>query len=259
MGHTRDASEIAFDGANVWVTNSSSNTVTKIQAADGAVLGEFSVGPPNPSGIAFDGAYIWVATGGSIVHYSNTITKLWAADPNDPNHKPQTFTVGYLPQGVAFDGVNIWVANVKSASVTKLWAADPNDPQHQPKTIQAGGFPEWVAFDGANIWVTNAPCDNLGLCYVSKIRISDDTVVGQYPIGAFPQGLAFDGTNIWVVDSAKNTVTKLRASDGKVLLSPIPVDVEPVGVVFDGANIWVASIGTQGRCSLSCGLPTVSS
>jgi DNA-binding beta-propeller fold protein YncE len=36
--------KIAFDGANMWVTNPTANTVTKIRASDGVLLGTFNVG-----------------------------------------------------------------------------------------------------------------------------------------------------------------------------------------------------------------------
>jgi YVTN family beta-propeller protein len=61
---------LAFDGTNIWVTNSGSNTVTKLQASIGQPLGTFNVGT-TPLGIAFDGANIWVANSGS-----NTVSKL---------------------------------------------------------------------------------------------------------------------------------------------------------------------------------------
>ena len=35
---------VAFDGANIWVANTSSNNVTKLRASDGALQGTFSVG-----------------------------------------------------------------------------------------------------------------------------------------------------------------------------------------------------------------------
>lgn len=35
---------IAFDGANVWIANSSTSNVTKIRVTDGATLGTFTVG-----------------------------------------------------------------------------------------------------------------------------------------------------------------------------------------------------------------------
>jgi DNA-binding beta-propeller fold protein YncE len=35
---------VAFDGANIWVANSGSDTVTKLRASDGEVQGTFNVG-----------------------------------------------------------------------------------------------------------------------------------------------------------------------------------------------------------------------
>ena len=61
---------VAFDGANIWVANFSSNTVSKLRASDGAPLGTFTVGT-FPYGIAFDGANIWVAN-----QFSDTVSKL---------------------------------------------------------------------------------------------------------------------------------------------------------------------------------------
>src|SRR5664279_1565970 len=61
---------VAFDGANIWVANSGSSTVTKLQANTGAVVGTFQVGA-GPVGVAFDGANIWVAN-----FDDSTVTKL---------------------------------------------------------------------------------------------------------------------------------------------------------------------------------------
>ncbi len=51
------AGGVAFDGANIWVTSSGSNNVTKLRASDGANLGTFDVGGATV-GIAFDGTNI---------------------------------------------------------------------------------------------------------------------------------------------------------------------------------------------------------
>jgi YVTN family beta-propeller protein len=61
---------LSFDGANIWVANNGSNTVTKVRTSSGAVLGTFSVGAA-PRGVAFDGANVWVANFGS-----TTVSKL---------------------------------------------------------------------------------------------------------------------------------------------------------------------------------------
>ena len=63
---------VAFDGANIWVTNGVGDSVTKLRARDGAPLGTFMLGSGSgPWGIAFDGAHIWVA-----LYYGNAIAKL---------------------------------------------------------------------------------------------------------------------------------------------------------------------------------------
>ena len=65
-----DPDAVAFDGANIWVTNYVGNTVTKLLAATGALVGTFPVGT-SPQGVAFDGANIWVANSNN-----DTLSKL---------------------------------------------------------------------------------------------------------------------------------------------------------------------------------------
>jgi hypothetical protein len=65
---------VVFDGANIWVTNSGDDTVTKLRARDGALQGTFPVGD-TPQEIAFDGANIWVAN-----FFGDSLTKLRASD-----------------------------------------------------------------------------------------------------------------------------------------------------------------------------------
>ncbi len=105
---------LAFDGANMWVVNYSSNNVMKLAASDGTLLGTFNVGT-NPYAAAFDGANMWVVN-----YVSNTVTKLRASD----GALLGTFNVGIAPRSVAFDGANMWVANYASNNVTKLRATD---------------------------------------------------------------------------------------------------------------------------------------
>src|SRR3954463_8945932 len=45
------AGQVVFDGSNVWVSNSTANTVTKLRASDETSLGEFAAGP-SPAGMA---------------------------------------------------------------------------------------------------------------------------------------------------------------------------------------------------------------
>ena len=181
---------VTFDGANIWVANRSSNTVTKLRASDGAVLGAFAVGSA-PFGVAFDGANIWVANVNG-----NNVTKLRASDGTSLG----VFGVGITPQGVAFDGANVWVTNGGDGTVTKLRASDGANLG----TFAVGSVPVGVAFDGANIWVANIGSNN-----VTKLRASDGANLGTFAVGINPRGVAFDGANIWVTNQGSNTVSKL--------------------------------------------------
>src|SRR5580704_13804831 len=49
---------LCFDGANIWSADFAGNTVTKVRANDGEVLGTFKVGT-QPYGVTFDGANVW--------------------------------------------------------------------------------------------------------------------------------------------------------------------------------------------------------
>ncbi len=62
---------MAFDGTDIWVANGVSNTVTKLLASTGAVIGAYSVGGVNLQALAFDGSNIWVVGTGS-----NTVSRL---------------------------------------------------------------------------------------------------------------------------------------------------------------------------------------
>ena len=101
---------IVFDGANIWVTNTGDNTVTKLRASDGSVVGTYMVGL-SPNGIAYDGTNIWVTIEGF-----STVIVLRASDGS----LVAQYFVGSGPEGIAFDGANMWVANSGSGNLTKL-------------------------------------------------------------------------------------------------------------------------------------------
>jgi hypothetical protein len=55
---------IAFDGANLWITGGN-QSVTLLRACDGAHVGTFATGG-RPLGLAFDGINMWIALPGRI-------------------------------------------------------------------------------------------------------------------------------------------------------------------------------------------------
>lgn len=211
---------ITFDGAHLWVTNSTSSNLTKLRASDGAVAGTYAAGTGS-LGVAFDGANIWVSSFGE-----NKVVKVRASDGANQG----AFTVGSGPGSLAFDGSSVWIANYSSGDVTRIRASDGASLG----TYSVGPNPTGIAFDGSSIWV--ATYGDAGL---TKLRASDGANQGKVTVGAAPYGVAFDGASVWVASSGSGTVSKVRASDGAIV-GTFVVGPEPNGVVFDGSSVWVA-------------------
>jgi YVTN family beta-propeller protein len=255
---------VAFDGANIWVTNDNDGTASVLRANDGYKVMTPTVGG-NPSGLAYDGANMWVVNSND-----GTVSVLRASD----GHHVMTPTVGNVAWSIAFDGINMWVANYGGASVnvlrasdgahvitptvgfgsfgiafdgTNMWIAnrasnnvsvlrlDPGPYITYVMTPTVEGGPNGVTFDGANVWVTNYYSDT-----VSVLRTSDGATLATIPVGHMPFGIAFDGANMWVTNENDNTVTIIRAADYAVV-GVVPVGTSPLGIAFDGANMWVAN------------------
>ena len=101
---------VAFDGTNIWVANSDSGTVSKIDPVSTLVTATVTVGT-GPYSVAFDGTNIWVANSDS-----GTVSKINPVS----NAVTATVNVGSYPRGVAFDGTNIWVTNSGTGTVSKI-------------------------------------------------------------------------------------------------------------------------------------------
>ena len=217
---------VAFDGTNIWVTNSSANTVTRINPTTNEVVGSPIAVGGGPGAIAFDGTHMWIANSAS-----NTVTRVNAATGVIVG---SPIGVGNDPVAVVYDGTRIWVANVDSNSVTRINAATG---AVIGAPVSAGASPSGLAFDGELVWVTNSSADT-----VTRVDAATG-VVGGAPIavGDGPAGIAFDGSSIWVSNFGSDNVTRIDAAAGAVVGGPIAVGNGPKRVAFDGASIWVTN------------------
>ena len=156
---------IAFDGQNLWVANEGADTVTKLRAADGSLVGTYPVGG-KPVAIAYDGASVWVADSGS-----DSVTRLLANDGSLVGSYP----AGLAPTALAFDGTNIWLTDGGDGKnpgvVTELRASDGS----LVGTTPVGVSPAGIAFDGANLWVVNNGSNDL-----TELMASDGTVIHAF-------------------------------------------------------------------------------
>jgi len=177
---------LAYDGANIWVTNqSAAGTVTKVRARDGTALGTFPV-ESFPSEVAFDGQNVWVVN-----RASNSVSKLRASD----GMVLGTFPTGNNPEGIAFDGQNMWVTNIiPPTGVTKIRVSDGTSLGF----FAISGTPVPIVFDGQAIWV--------GGSKTYKLNLSSGAIMASFvPTGV----MVFDGASIWVGNVASNSLSRL--------------------------------------------------
>jgi outer membrane lipoprotein-sorting protein len=212
---------MAFDGVRIWITHAG-NTVTRVRASDGAILGVSPV-PGGPAGLAFDGTYMWIADA--------TVRQFEKRRASDGVREAVFPAPAADPGRMIFDGENLWSLGKDLNNVLKFRTSDGVQVGSYP----VGTTPKALVFDGENIWVSNSISNN-----VTKLRASDGTLLGTYSVGLSPHGIAFDGENIWVVNTSSNNVMKLRKADG-FILGTYPVSNSPWEIAFDGDNMLVTT------------------
>jgi len=221
------------DGADVWVPNMNSNSVSRVRASDGRLL-ETWTGATKASGPL-------VALGRVIVTgftSPGTPGNLFTIDPTQPAGSVATVAsnLGSGPSGIAFDGSRVWTANVfEGVSIVTPGVSIP----WTVTTVTAGfSQPKGALYDGTNIWVTDQNASRL-----LKLN-SAGGILQTVTVGATPLSPAFDGANIWVPSQVGQSVTVVRASTGAVLGTLTGNGLAgPQSAAFDGERVLVACLG----------------
>jgi hypothetical protein len=253
---------IAFDGVNMWSSNNSGHSVSKITPTGGVTTYPLG-GGIGPDAIAFDGVNMWTVNTfnnsvskitplGSVTTYSTGVgtypdaiafdgTNMWAADfflnrvykiaPNGAILNTYSST-GADPSAIAFDGVNMWTANNSGNSVSKITPIGGITTY----SIGVGIQPQGIAFDGVNMWTANSANNS-----VSKISPAG-VVLATYSVSGYPRTLAFDGTDMWSANYGNNSVSKITSTG---VVTTYPTGSGPVGIAFDGLNMWTANTSSN--------------
>jgi DNA-binding beta-propeller fold protein YncE len=228
-------SQVEFDGADLWVTSFVDNSVVRVRASDGKVLGTWT-GATEANGFVFARGRVYV-TG------DESPGKLYVIDPTQPAGAVTTVSssLGNAPRSITFDGSRLWTANAGGS--VSIISFSPT-----AVTTVSTGFtaPYGILYDGTLIWVTDLLANSLH-------RLNSNGSIAQtITVGNSPHFPVFDGTNIWVPNSDSSTVTVVRVKDaaGNPLAQPFVLatltgnglDV-PHTAAFDGERILVTNFG----------------
>jgi hypothetical protein len=223
---------VVSDGADLWVVNRISGTVSRVRASDGKLLATWTGMTPGTA------KSIIVAAGLIFISAETTPGTLYRIDP-DGAPGPVTVVsnnLGASPISIAFDGTYLWTANPGGGGFpTSVSRIDINTASVTTFFI---GFNllDGIVYDGTNIWVTEAADDSIKKLD-SNGNVIQTVVVGDLPVAPF-----FDGTNIWVPNATSNSLTVIRAATGTVLATLTGNGLfAPVAGAFDGERIMVAN------------------
>ncbi|MEY3361445.1 MAG: hypothetical protein RL531_1164 [Actinomycetota bacterium] len=214
---------IAVTSNRIWIANSGSGTVTKINPNANTTIATVTVGA-EPGPIAYDGTAIWVGNRGD-----GTVTRVDAS----ANTVVTTIDVEGTPGGIATDGTSVWV------TVTERDLAVRIDPASNAivATAAAPESPGPIAFDGRHLWVGGT----------SAVRVIDPTTgaqVAEIPVASGPvQALQSDGAAMWVAADAPEILPIDLASRAAGV--PVGLPDPATALAFDGDDVWVTVLGDR--------------
>jgi hypothetical protein len=224
-----------FDGEDIWVANFTSDSVTRVHASDGRVLGTWT---------GADVAHNTIAAAGFI--YVTGKTNPGRIYRIDPTLAPGAVTevennLGPNPISITYDGLNLWTANegtgpAGTGSITRYNLVTDTE------TTFALGFnqPVGIVFDGTHLWVVDEGGDALYRVNPANGSILETLAISQ--LFTSPTIPVFDGTNIWVpVVSGIKVVSTSTPARLLATLSGNGLDGTNVAAAFDGERIMVTN------------------
>jgi len=186
---------LTFDGQNLWVADTFTDTIYKINPETGKILKSFESPGHHPEGLAWDGKYLW--------HIDSGEKYMYRLDPETGKAITILESNSSNPRDLAWDGKYIWIADYRSDILLKVSPEDGMMVQNFPSPARE---PAGLTFDGKYLWVTDRGEDRIylvdpsdGLC-LSSLR----------SFGPFPSGLAWGDKVLWNVDYENDEIYKIK-------------------------------------------------
>jgi hypothetical protein len=223
---------VKSDGADLWVANAASATISRVRASDGRLL-ETWTGANSIGALLVTGGSVYAAS------YGSPNGALYVINPAQPPGPVSTVTtsVGGGIIDLAFDGARIWTSNNLSQdfSIVSFGIFGTNVTNITNSIVG----PAAIIYDGSNMWATDSAFPQR----ICKLDPSDGHVLLSLPVGQTPEFPVFDGTNIWVPNQISNSVTVVKVSTGTLLATLTGNGLNhPYGAAFDGERIGVTNL-----------------
>jgi YVTN family beta-propeller protein len=214
-------SEVAATRDAVWVTNTTDNTVSRIDPATNDVRQTIAVGA-GPTGVAGGGGDVWVANG-----LEATVSRV---DPST-NREVQKVAVGNGPTGIAFGEGAVWVTNSVDGTVSRVAPG--------PGTV-TGTFPAVVGVSAVTVGFGRVWVASPSTASVLALHPRTGDVLARIGVGVEPDAIAVGVDAVWVANRADGTVSKIDPEVAAVT-STVQVGRRPDGIAAGPNTVWVAN------------------
>jgi YVTN family beta-propeller protein len=170
---------IAFGDGSVWVTNTLSNTLSRIDPATNAVVNTLEVGT-RPEAVTAGAGYVWVA---------NTLDKsVWKIDDRT-NRIVGRFSVLEPPSRLALAGKSLWALSESGSKALRLDTSTGTTVA----SVAVGAQPEAIAVGPDDVWIVAGAAHD-----VERIDPVRNKVVERLAVNGSPEGITYDGSRVWV-------------------------------------------------------------
>jgi len=142
---------VALGGANAWVANVNSNTVTEFHAATGSLVRVVrGDGINSPQSVVVSGSHVWIAN-----QNGNSVTELNARDGSLVRIVSGGAYGFDGPTFLAANAAHVWVTNPFADSVTELNASTGSLVRVIGAKADRLQAPMGIAVSGVHVWVAN--------------------------------------------------------------------------------------------------------
>lgn len=203
----------------VWIANAADGTVTRVEAAAGAITATVRVADPQ--------RLLAAGCAPSSEHaYATGSFGLRACD---------------APSSVAAGAGAIWATANDANAIVRI------DPVRNSVTdTVVVGFDPWaVTADDDAVWVSDYTNDA-----VVRIDARTLTVTARIPVAAGPTEMAVGPSTLWVVNSAAGMVTRIDTRTDAVVAA-VAVGRWALAIAVSGDDVWVRGGSTRGDGGLS--------
>jgi len=200
---------LGWDGAFLYLSDDSTDTIYKIDPNDGSVIVAFPSPGPEPKGLTSDTTHIWSLDDSLRCIYQLDKETGAVIDslslPAEVNYSP---TKEFPFHGLLWDG-QYFYTNFEAGWSSKIVRIDVKNDTVYLFTY-THGFSKDLAYDGHSIW----NCSNSGstrIGWVSQYDFDTGLRLERFDTpGFYPTGLTHDGTHFWLSDENADSLYQIQ-------------------------------------------------